>query len=133
MNIKLQAKRLLFEGDSCVFDGTITVDIPPHHERTKLMAKTLEGFKQEDLSDDKAKDQPVADKLERVRFMADAAAKISADVYKRVKECDLKANDGSGEVITDKETLWAHPDCLPLVEGLVAKFMTNFAGNKNAT
>lgn len=124
MKIKLQAKRLLDADQECRFDGTITINMPLHHERTRMMIEGIGTISQDDMKKDG--DQSI----ERARTLGEAAALVSEKVFGLIIDCDLKSDEG--EKIVDKETLWAHPDAMPLVEGLVGRFMTNFAGNKNA-
>lgn len=126
MKIRLRTSRLIDADTVCEYSGTIEIDMPPHHERTRMMMGNLNAIEQDDL--EAVKKDAVG--LNRVKIFAEAAAAVSERVFGLVGAVELE--NTHGDKITTKEELWCHPDCIPLVEGLVGKFMTNFVGNRNA-
>lgn len=125
MEVVLKTERIL-DGEPCAFKGTIKVNMPLHHERSKLFMGNL---KELTMAEQAASNESEAleAKVDKARAMLDLQSAMSAKVYEYVIGCLLTSDDGT--VLKTKEELWSHPDAAPLVDALIGKFMSNFAGN----
>ena len=126
MKVKLTVEQLLEDDASqCPFTGTVTIDTPPHSVRTKFafqigipdLAKIDKGDT-DDL------------KIQKASKLADIMSKGSELITQWVKECDLVHAEDQEVVLKTTEEFFSHPDTNDLVEALVMKFATNFAGGK---
>lgn len=131
MQIKLKVSQILSPDNEgkvpeCVLEGTVSIDMPSYVERQKFASGLgLEaivptgGLKK--MSDD--------DKVKQGLELQKINAKAAEVVLGYVVECNL-TNKEDGTKLTTKDEFMCHPDASPLVEGLVFKFVTNFASKK---
>lgn len=126
MKVKFRSENLLEDGEECQFIGTVTVEVPPHHERSRFILDSGVG----DLATMGPMDRNnMDDMIKRANKAAEIAERSSKMVLSKVVECDLAHSDGE-TVLKTAEELWSHPDASPIVEGLIQKFTTNFASGK---
>lgn len=137
--MKYTTQRLLADADveageeqpTCLFEGTVTVQIPPHHERFKFLKESgMTSLRNAKFGDDVAKPNSTADMMDKAEAFTEFASKASELVLKHVKGCELKHEDGT--VITDPTQMWSHPDAVPLIDVLIMKFTSNFVGKSPA-
>ncbi len=123
MHIKFNVNQLLEEGSECSLLGTVTVDVPSYAERqTFILRAGYSEYKSEKGEDDDSK-------LRNASKLLEINGRAATEVLGRVVECDLKNEDGS-LVIKTNEEFGCHPEATELVEGLMAKFLSNFAAKK---
>jgi len=130
MQIVMKTERILDEGEECLFAGTVTIDMPLYHERSKMLLENVNGlalaeeFLEKPSGDEK---ESIEQKMKRASAMIEIQEKVAKKLFDMVASCDLKSAEG--ETLKTKDELFSHPDAAPLVEALMRKLMSNFAGN----
>lgn len=129
MQIVMKTERILDEGEECLFAGTVTLEMPLYHERSKMLLDNVNGLALADeVLDSKAQEnESIEAKMKRASAMIEIQEKVAKKVYDMVTACDLKSAEK--EELKTKDELFSHPDAAPIVEALMRKLMSNFAGN----
>jgi hypothetical protein len=122
MQVAFKHSQLIGPDDECPLTGTVTVEVPPYYERKNLLIEC--GISEYRAVQNESEDS----KIQNAVKLSAVASKAAEIVLKRVVKCNLRGPDDL--VITTAEEFVCHPDCTPLVEGLVERFLSNFASPK---
>ncbi len=116
------------DGETCDLTGSVTVKMPLYHERSLIPKRIgLFEYKPSDEKSNETDAGKLKDALSQMEIMAKAAELLMTYVVR----CDLKSADGS-TVIKTTDDFFSHPDCTPLIHGLVGKFIGGFMGKKTS-
>lgn len=124
MHIVMKTENLLDKPEDSDFSGTVTVDVPSFPERQRFAMEI--GLEKYEQPLDKDSNQ---DRVSKSLKMTEIASNASELVLKRVVKCDLHGPDG--EHLTTVEEFSCHPGAGLIVEALVGRFISNFAGKKS--
>ncbi len=128
MQIVYAHDKLLDEGQSSEFKGTVTIRSPLFHERALLPIKIGLADYAEKHPGKKADEEDESAKLKEGLKQLDIMARASEHIMQFVVECDLK--NEAGEHLKTVEDLFSHPEASDLVMGLISKFVGGFVSKK---